>query len=133
MDPVILDTDVLSFIAKADTRAKLYLPELTGKRLCICFQSVAELHLWALVRRWGSTRIESLNKLLAQYVVLPYDSMMAKHWAEVNDHRRRIGRPIGCGDAWIAAAALRHDATLLSNNSRDFTEIPNLKFISHGR
>jgi len=40
MDPVILDTDVLSFLAKADTRAILYLPSLAGKQLCVCFQTV---------------------------------------------------------------------------------------------
>jgi len=131
MDPVILDTDVLSFIAKADTRGALYLPELAGKRLCICFQSVAELRLWALVRNWSSSRIESLNTLLAQYVVLPYNSVMAQHWAEITDHRRRLGRPIACGDAWIAAAAIRHNATLLSHNARDFEEILHLKMISH--
>lgn len=130
MDPVILDTDVLSFFAKGDTRAALYEPALVGKRLCICFQTVAELRLWALVRRWGASRNEALDSLLNQFVVLPYDSSMAEHWAHVTAHRRRLGRPIDCGDAWIAASALRHGAALLSHNARDYADIPGLNLTS---
>jgi predicted nucleic acid-binding protein len=132
MSPVILDTDVLSFIAKADSRGKLYFPALAGKRLCVCFQTVGELRLWALIRHWGPSRCESLDSLLQQFVVLPYDSRMAQHWAEVMAHRRWLGRPIDCGDAWIAAAALRHDAVLLTHNAKDYAEVPQLNLITHG-
>jgi tRNA(fMet)-specific endonuclease VapC len=132
MDPVILDTDVLSFLAKGDTRAKFYSSALAGKRLCVCFQTVAELRLWALVRRWGSSRREALDSLLDQFVVLPYDSIMAQHWADITAHRRRLGRPIDCGDAWIAASALRHQATLLTHNARDYADIPQLSLVSRG-
>jgi predicted nucleic acid-binding protein len=131
MDAVILDTDVLSFLAKGDTRATLYSPSVAGKRLCVCFQTVAELRLWALIRRWGSSRRESMDSLLDQFVVLPYDSMMAQLWADVTAHRRRLGRPIDCGDAWIAASALRHGATLLTHNAKDYADIPDLNLISH--
>ena len=131
MDPVILDTDVISFLAKSDTRASLYSSSLAGKRLCVCFQTVAELRLWALIRRWGDPRRQALDALLDQFVVLPYDSMMAQRWADVTAHRRRLGRPIDCGDAWIAASALRHAATLLTHNAKDYENIPGLDLISH--
>ena len=132
MDPVVLDTDVLSFLAKGDTRASSYVPMLVGRRLCVSFQTVAELRLWALVRRWGLARREALDSVLNRLVVLPYDALMAQHWAEVTAHRRRLGRPIDCGDAWIAASAVRHGATLVSHNARHFAEIPGLKVYSHG-
>lgn len=132
MDPLILDPDVLSFITKGDTRVTFYAPLLAGKRLCVCFQTVAELRLWALVRHWGSSRHKSLDSLLEQFVELPYDSSMAQHRAKVTAHRRRLGQSIDCGDAWIAAAALRHGATLLTHNAKDFTEIPGLNLILHG-
>jgi predicted nucleic acid-binding protein len=79
---------------------------------------VAELRLWALVRHWSSSRRDALNSLIEQFVVLPYDSRMASHWAEITAHRRRLGRPIDCGNAWIAAAALRHGAALLTTMPR---------------
>ena len=131
MDAVILDTDVLSFIAKADTRAASYLPALNGKLLCICFQTVAELRLWALVRAWGQSRRDALDSLFTRLVVLPYDSAMAMRWAEVTAHRRRIGKPIDCGDAWIAASALRHGAPLATHNAKHYVDISGLTLISH--
>ena len=132
MDPVILDTDVLSFFAKSDTRAALYSQSLAGKRLCVSFQTVAALRLWALIRRWGSPRRKALDSLLNQFVVIPYDSTKAQHWADVTAHRRRLGRPIDCGDAWIAASALRHGAALLTHNARDYANILGLNLVSHG-
>lgn len=132
MQPVVVDTDVLSFIAKSDTRAKLYESEMIGRSLCVCFQTVAELRLWALVRRWGQSRQAQLDALLQRFVVLRYDSPMAQHWAQVTAHRRHLGRPIKCGDAWIAASALRHGLALLTHNAKDYSDVPNLRIVSHG-
>jgi predicted nucleic acid-binding protein len=130
--PAVVDTDVVSFIAKSDTRAKLYEPEMAGQSLCVCFQTVAELRLWALVRRWGRSRQAQLDAMLQRFVVLRYDFPMAQHWAELTAHRRRLGRPIECGDAWSAAAALRHGATLLTHNGKHYADIPGLTVISEG-
>ena len=132
MDALVLDTDVVSFFAKADSRATLYSSLLLDRQLCICFQTVAELRLWTLVRRWGPARREGMESLLARFIVLPYDSFMAQTWADITAHRRLLGRQIDCGDAWIAASAVRHDATLLTHNAKDYVEIPGLKMISHG-
>jgi predicted nucleic acid-binding protein len=129
--PVMLDTDVFSFFFKQDTRAALYEPSLKdASLLCLSFQTVAELRLWALLRRWGEPRLQSLQLAFARYVVLPYDDTMSHAWASLTAHRRRQGRPIDTGDAWIAASALRHDATLLTHNGQDYSEIPNLRVVS---
>ena len=53
MDAVVLDTDVISFLAKGDTGALLYVPLMVDKQLCVSFQTVAELRLWAILRRGG--------------------------------------------------------------------------------
>ena len=63
--------------------------------------------------------------------MLPYDSLMADAWAAATAHRQRIGRPIACGDAWIAAAAIRHSVPLLTHNVSDFAHLPGLNVISH--
>ncbi|HVZ16179.1 MAG TPA: PIN domain-containing protein [Terriglobales bacterium] len=131
MAPIILDTDVVSFFAKADTRAALYQADMVGHSWCISFQTVAELRLWVLLRRWGKSRQRELDGLQQRFIVLRYDIETAQHWAEITAHRRRLGRPIECGDCWIAAAALRHDLTLLTHNAKDYESIPGLRLISH--
>jgi tRNA(fMet)-specific endonuclease VapC len=131
MGAVLLDTDVFSFVFKRDTRAALYAPHLSGAQPCLSFQTVAELYHWALVRRWGEARRQSLDASLGRCLVLPYDDAMSRHWAEVTAHRRRVGRPIECGDAWIAAGAVRHGLPLLTHNAGDYADIPGLQLICH--
>jgi tRNA(fMet)-specific endonuclease VapC len=132
METVVLDTDVVSFIAKHDSRTARYTPYLTDTRLCVCFQTIAELYLRAITRNRGASRRQALDSVLERFVVLPYDSMIASHWAAVTAHRRQIGQAMDCGDAWIAASALRHDATLLTHNGKHYSNISNLRLISQG-
>jgi tRNA(fMet)-specific endonuclease VapC len=48
--PTIVDTDVVSFLFKRDTRAELYRPHLSTRLLVVSFMTVAELDRWALSR-----------------------------------------------------------------------------------
>jgi tRNA(fMet)-specific endonuclease VapC len=40
------------------------------------------------------------------------------------------GRPIGHGDAWVAAVALRHGMPLVTHNRKHFEGIPGLAVVS---
>jgi len=131
MDPIIYDTDVVSFIAKSDTRASAYESDSVGRQVCISFQTVAELRLWTILRNWGEPRRRQLDQLLDRFVVLRYDDLTAQLWAEITAHRRKLGRPIECGDCWIAASAKRFGLTLFTNNAADYADIPNLRIVSH--
>lgn len=131
MEATLLDTDVFSFFFKDDPRRAPYASEVSGKQLCLAFQSVAELKLWTIVRRWGRKRVERLEDSLRQFVILPYDAAMADRWAAIGAHRRSVGREIACGDCWIAAAALRHGISLVTHNRDHFADIPGLVVISH--
>ena len=128
---VLLDTDVFSYFVKRDTRAVLYAPDVAGAQLCLSFQNVAELRAWAISRNWGTARRQSLEAAMMRCFVLPYDDDMSRQWAAITAHRRRKGFPIECGDAWIAATALRHSLPLLTHNARDFADIPNLTLVTH--
>jgi tRNA(fMet)-specific endonuclease VapC len=44
--------------------------------------------------------------------------------------RQAIGRTIASQDAWIAATALRHNLPLVTNNAKDFQNIPELKVLT---
>ncbi|HEY2415457.1 MAG TPA: type II toxin-antitoxin system VapC family toxin [Pirellulaceae bacterium] len=129
MSAVLLNTDVFSFVFKRDTRAKLYERELIGAHACLSFQSVAELQYWANARQWGEARRHSLELTFRRYIVLPYDDAMSQYWADITASRRSHGKPIACGDAWIAATALRHGLPLLTHNANDYADIPGLQVV----
>jgi tRNA(fMet)-specific endonuclease VapC len=92
--------------------------------------SVAELKRWALSRRWGADKRRILSDAISKCVVVPFDEPMADAWAQIADHRSRMGRPIECGDCWIAATAVRHSLPLVSHNGKHYADIPGLRLIS---
>ena len=126
----IVDTDVVSFLFKGDTRAQLYRPHLQGKTLALSFMTVAELYQWAYIRNWGEQKLTRLEEQLRAYVIVPYDNELCKQWATICVERQRLGRPISVQDAWIAATALRHGCPLVTHNRDDFANITGLTVIS---
>src|SRR6266508_3131405 len=106
MDAVVVDTDIVSFFFRRDSRAALYRPHLAGKLLLISFMSVAELDRWALARNWGQARRAALAEHLADFVIRHSTRDLCRMWAQVTDDARRLGRPIATSDAWHAATAL---------------------------
>jgi tRNA(fMet)-specific endonuclease VapC len=53
MATAVVDTDVVSFLFKRDSRAELYRPHLINRTLIVSFMTVAEMERWALTRKWG--------------------------------------------------------------------------------
>jgi predicted nucleic acid-binding protein len=57
MTPAVVDTDVVSFLFKNDSRAQLYLPLLRDRNLLVSFMTEAELEQWILLAKWGAGRV----------------------------------------------------------------------------
>ena len=130
MKAVVVDTDVISFIFKNDSRAERYRRHLTGHVLVLSFMTVAELDRWALQHDWGERRRKRMDEHLKDFVVYPYDRNLCYEWARVSDGLRRKNRTISCGDAWIAATATAHRIPLVTHNAKDFAGVPGLDLIS---
>jgi tRNA(fMet)-specific endonuclease VapC len=126
----LLDTDVLSYIVRGDTRAELYRAYLAGKEIGVSFQTVAELRRWGRTHRWGATRWHQLQQLLARLTVYLVDDALIDAWAYVTTARDRQGHPIATGDAWIAATAWLQELPLVTHNHRHFTDIEGLGVVS---
>jgi tRNA(fMet)-specific endonuclease VapC len=126
---VLVDTDVVSYIFKKDTRADFFRPFLANRTLAISFMTVAELYYGAYKGKWQATQLGALENHLKNYVVLPYDYDLAREWAKVRVEHQRRGHDIKQSDAWIAATALRHQCALATNNGRDFEGTKGLTLI----
>lgn len=125
---VVVDTDVVSYTFKGDTRAHLYNAHLAGRTLSP--MTLAELEQWMLERNWGETRKESLRAHLRRYTVVPFDEELCEYWARARVSAKRNGRRIPTADAWIAAVALWLDAPLVTHNADDFAGVDDLTVIS---
>ena len=123
---LLLDTNVVSYLLKGDTRAVAYAPLLEGNRLAISFMTVAELFEWAAVRRWGQPRQTQLEQALTNYVVIPVDIALCRTWGRLRAQQRVAGATIAPQDAWIAATALHYSLPLVTHNPGDFQPINGL-------
>jgi tRNA(fMet)-specific endonuclease VapC len=130
MESIVLDTDVVSFWFKDDTRLANYRRHVVGKHLIISFVTVAELEEWAVQRRWGDKRREHMDRHLQRFVFCPVDRDLCRLWAEVRDSSRQRGRIITHADAWIAATAIACGAPLLTHNAIDYQGIIGLSIIT---
>lgn len=131
MSDLLVDTDVFSFLFKRDSRASAYARLVETGEPSLCFMSVAELKRWAIERRWGTARKAALNEAFRHYAILPFERRLTDIWAEIAAHRASIGRPIECGDCWIAATAVRHGLPLVTHNASHYIEIPGLQVLTH--
>jgi tRNA(fMet)-specific endonuclease VapC len=130
MNAVLLDTNIVSFLLKGDSRIEAYLSFLEQKQLAISFMTVAELYQWAFIRNWGQARIRQLeNKLQHDYLVLPADITTCRYWAKVRADCQALGKPISSQDAWIAATALHYQLPLITHNVKDFIHITQLNLL----
>ena len=71
--------------------------------------------------------MQQIELLLETHEVFDATEEVAGHYARIRAGLEKRGVTIGENDLWIAAMALTHDATLVTNNTGEFSRIPGLK------
>jgi predicted nucleic acid-binding protein len=123
----LLDTSV--FIAEEQGRA-LHVERLPDEA-AVSVVTVAELELgvhMAVVEDIRALRLATLGAIRATYVALPIDDAVASAFAELVAGMRRAGRRMKVQDAWIAATAKAHSATVYTQDS-DFDALTDVDVI----
>jgi tRNA(fMet)-specific endonuclease VapC len=127
---VVVDTDVVSYTFKGDSRRDAYRKHLNGRFLLISPQTIAELERWALTANWGVGRRSGMEQHLRRYLVQPFSRALCVKWAEAIHGAGLNSFTVHGADAWIAAVALLHDIPLVTNNGKHFRGIEGLIIIS---
>jgi tRNA(fMet)-specific endonuclease VapC len=68
-----------------------------------------------------------IEALLERHELIEITEEVAEAYARIRVSLEKTGTRIGSNDLWIAATALAHDATLVTNNTAEFTRVPGLK------
>jgi tRNA(fMet)-specific endonuclease VapC len=134
---ILLDTDHISVLQHADSRAAAALQErLVGTpdpevgTTAITLEEQARSWL-ALISRSAEARLQvpyyarfvAGYRFFAKWRVLPFDDAAATRFQWLRSTRVRISS----SDLKIAAICLANDATLLSRNTFDFLQVPGLR------
>ncbi|MCV6638267.1 type II toxin-antitoxin system VapC family toxin [Candidatus Albibeggiatoa sp. nov. NOAA] len=115
----VLKQRSLSLMQKFQQAEVLYISTVVYAELCYGIE-LSPTHLQK--PRW-----EQLQMFVQPIVIHGWDKQAAEHYAKLHAYLKQRGTPIGNMDMLIAAHALRFDATLVSNNIREFERVPNLK------
>lgn len=132
MATIMVDTDVYSYLTSSNPkRGTPYKPHLEGHNIALSFITVGEQY--AGYRKkitkgdWTESHMEKLETRLKLVVIVPYDVEVCRAYGNLKatlknpDGSDRVVPP---NDLWIAACAVRHSLTLVTNNRRHFDNIP---------
>ena len=133
-DKLLLDTDVLNYIArKTHKLSPKFRPLARNKILAISFITVAEVHFGIFKEVSSSTKWQNFwtKKVFPNLVVLYPDYRTCEIFGKLRaeDKQHVPHRNTHFPDLWIAACAIQFDLPLLTNNIKHFKHIRNLKLI----
>jgi tRNA(fMet)-specific endonuclease VapC len=122
----LLDTNILIAALKGhpDVRQRLESMPLSGLRLSAVV--LGELEFGAEKSAHGERNSARLATLAQRLPLVGIDRDTSRHYAQVRAQLERQGLPIGANGTWIAAQALAIDATLVTDNEREFARVPGL-------
>jgi predicted nucleic acid-binding protein len=124
--PVVVDTDVVSFLFKNHSLAPAYQAILAGRPLAVSLVTLAEIEYGMEAKNWGVSRRELMRRFLTRFTPLLPDTETARLWARIKSDCEKKGRPITFADAWIAAAALQLNVPLVTRNADDYRAVEEL-------
>ncbi|QOJ09700.1 type II toxin-antitoxin system VapC family toxin [Nitrosomonas sp. H1_AOB3] len=129
---LILDSNTISYYFRGDPQVVLRLQAQRPQDVAV--PAIVEYELrYGLLRlspEMAAPRLAALTTLLLPMQKLPFDSECADHAARIRTTLEAAGNPIGPHDTLIAATALRHGATLITRNEREFSRVPGLQWIN---
>lgn len=119
----LLDTNIWIFYLKnASSLVGTRLRNTSASDIAVCSVVRAELLHGARKYEKRAERVARVKLTLSPFISLPFDDAAAVNYATIRDDLESQGVPIGPNDLMIAAIAVTHRLTLVSNN-REFSRV----------
>ena len=127
MKRYLLDTNIVSSLIRHPRSPVLRkLKEVGQDHVYTSIIVAAELRFGAA--KAGSERMrQEVEERLARLSVIPFAHPTDRTYGELRAELERSGTPIGANDLWIAAQALHDGSFLVTDNEREFRQVPNLR------
>ena len=129
---LVLDSNTISYYFHGDPQVVPRLQALRPTDFGVSAIVEYELRygLLRLPNDVAAPLLAALAQLLRPMQLLPFDSECATHAARIRVELEAAGTPIGPHDTLIAATVLRHQATLVTRNVREFSRVLGLQCLN---
>lgn len=124
---ILLDTNTCIYIINAKPPSVLErFRQYRMGDIGLCSVVAAEL-AFGVAKSDSERNRQALEMFLAPLIILPFDTAAVWIYGDLRANLERRGTPIGSLDTMIAAHALSQQALLISNNTREFSKVPDLQ------
>ena len=121
----LLDTNICSAHMRGTSLASKFVQH--SGRLFVPTIVIAELYSGAFKVPNSQKLLAGIDELLNEVTVLDFDAACARRFGEIRGRELREGQPSKFVDLLIASVALTHELILVTHNTADFENIPNLR------
>ena len=123
----LLDTNIcIHIIKKHPIKVLNRLRQQSIGKVAVSSITLAELEYGADKSSHPEQNRNALLTFLSPLEILAFDEMAALHYGEIRAYLEKTGKIIGAMDMLIAAHARSISLTLVTNNTKEFSRIPNL-------
>lgn len=124
----LLDTNICIYVIKERPRhvTERFTQYDVGDLGLSCI-TAAELWYGVGKSRHRRQNQQALQQFLLPLVIVDFDEHAAQAYGNLRAQLEKRGTPIGALDTLIGAQALSLGVTLVTNNEREFSRIPNLR------
>jgi tRNA(fMet)-specific endonuclease VapC len=123
----LLDTDTCIYWLKNITSVTNKIQTIGWENICICNITVAELYFGAYNSQKVTENLTRAENFIQNIDVIDLDNNAVKKFGELKAELRKIGQPVADFDLLIASIALTRNYILVTNNTRHYSRIFELK------
>lgn len=124
----LLDTNICIYLIKQKPLSVLEkLRSNDIKDLALSSITVAELEYGVMRSQNKEQNMDALHRFMIPYEIVDFTSKSAVKYGEIRTYLEKKGQIIGPMDLLIASIAMVENMILVTNNTKEFKRIPNLK------
>jgi tRNA(fMet)-specific endonuclease VapC len=124
----MLDTDTCAFILRRSSDTLLdRIQSVPLQQQAISVVTYAELLYGVEISARKKVNQEAVDNLLRHLTILEWTQQAAKRYAVIRAALKKKGAMIGSNDLLIASHALSIDATVVTNNTKEFKRVSGLR------
>jgi tRNA(fMet)-specific endonuclease VapC len=123
----LIDTDILIYwLTQKHPHVRQKMDEASPDQIFISAITVAELYFGAYNSTNVAENLALLDELIPELNVIPFEHRLGRFFGKAKATLKQRGEIINDSDLFIAATALKHGLTVITNNERHFGRIDDL-------